>query len=380
MTVVVVADVLGQENNGTTVACMNLIRYLKSLGDTVRIVCCDRDREGTEGYWVVPTMNLGPLANRIVAKNEVTLARPDRKILEDAIIGADIVHVMIPFALGRMALKIAREHQIPVTAGFHCQAENLTSHLMLMNSRLATRVTYQAFYHFFYKRVDAVHYPTAFIRDVFEKAAGHKTRDYVISNGVNDRFFRQEAEKPEEMRDKFVVLFIGRYSREKSHKVLIRAVAKSAYRDRIQLVFAGSGPRREQIRKQAERAGILPPVMRFCSRDELVRIINYADLYCHPAEIELEGIACLEAIRCGLVPVISDSRRCATKEFAIDDRNLFRCNDPKDLAAKIDFWIGHGELKDEYRRRYIKETTVYRQDDCMERMREMLTDVIGGKA
>ena len=48
MIVTVVCDVLGEENNGTTVATMNLVRYLKSRGDTVRILCADQSRKNDE--------------------------------------------------------------------------------------------------------------------------------------------------------------------------------------------------------------------------------------------------------------------------------------------------------------------------------------------
>jgi glycosyltransferase involved in cell wall biosynthesis len=48
-------------------------------------------------------------------------------------------------------------------------------------------------------------------------------------------------EKPEAFRDRFVILFTGRYSKEKSHKVLIDGVARSKYKDSIQLIFAGTG-------------------------------------------------------------------------------------------------------------------------------------------
>ena len=46
MRFVIVCDVLGKENNGTTVAAMNLIRALRAKGHEVRIVCPDRDRAG----------------------------------------------------------------------------------------------------------------------------------------------------------------------------------------------------------------------------------------------------------------------------------------------------------------------------------------------
>ena len=46
MTITIVCDVLGKENNGTTIAAMNLIRYLKSKGHTVRVLCSDQEKRG----------------------------------------------------------------------------------------------------------------------------------------------------------------------------------------------------------------------------------------------------------------------------------------------------------------------------------------------
>ena len=72
-------------------------------------------------------------------------------------------------------------------------------------------------------------------------------------------------------------------------------------------------------------------------------MINIADLYVHPSEIEIEAISCLEAIKCGKVPVIANSPSCATKAFALDDRSLFRVNDARNLSDKIDYWFDHPE-------------------------------------
>ncbi len=375
MIVTIIADVLGKENNGTTTACMNLVRYLKSCNDEVRIVCCDQDKKGQEGYYIVPTYNLGNFLNNYLSKNEVSLAKPDEDILKSAILGSDIIHVMIPFNLGRAALKIALENHIPITAGFHCQAENFTSHFNLMNVHLANHLTYKNFYTHFYKYVNAIHYPTQFIKDVFEEEIKEKTNGYVISNGVNDRYKPCDVEKPEELKDKFVILFIGRYSKEKSHDVLIRAVAQSKYKDKIQLIFAGSGPRRKYIEEVVNKTGIIHPIMKFFSHNELVQAINYADLYCHPAEIEIEAIACLEAITCGLVPVISNSKRCATKQFALSEKNLFECNNSEDLAQKIDYWMEHPEEKKQCSHDYLGYTKQFNQNECMKKMREMLLHV-----
>ena len=375
MVVTIVADVLGKENNGTTIACMNLIRHLIESGDEVRVLCADRDKKDLPGYFVCPKLYLGFVINYILKKNEVSLARASKKVITKALEGANVCHIMTPFNLGRAAMKTANKMGIPVTTGFHCQAENFTSHIFLKNSRFANRTFYHAVWKIFYNKADRIHYPTRFIRDFFEHVIKADTPGVVISNGVNDMYRKKESVRPKELEGKYIILFIGRLSDEKSHRVLVKAVAESRHKDDIQLIFAGCGPRKGQIMRCVRKMKITPPIIDFYSRQDLVDIINYSDLYCHPAEIEIEAISCLEAISCGLVPVISDSPRSATKYFALDRNNLFRCNDEKDLAKKIDFWIEHPELKKEYSERYIKYAGQHDQKACMEKMREMLKEV-----
>ncbi len=372
MKVLIVSDVLGEENNGTTIACMNLVRYLKSQGDEVRILCCDKDKKNLVNYFVVPEKNLGFVINHIVHKNNVSLAQPNKTIIKKALDGVDICHVMLPFALGIKTSKIARKMGIPVTAGFHCQAENFTAHLKMMNIPLANKITYKTFYNKLYKHVDAIHYPTEFIKNYFERVIKRKTNGYVISNGVNDLYRHYEIERKKELSKRFNILFIGRYSKEKSHPLLIKAVSLSKYKDDIQIVFAGQGPYENALRKLAKEKGIVKPIMKFYSRKELVDVINSCDLYVHPAEIEIEAISCLEAITCGLVPVISDSKRSATNAFALNEHNLFKNNDPKDLAKQIDYWIEHEEERKECSKQYVGYTKQFKQSSCMAAMRNML--------
>lgn len=374
MLVTVVCDVLGEANNGTTIAALNLIRSLRQKGHRVRVVSADKSRAGQPDNFVLPTRSFG-IFNGYVAKNGVSLARPVRETLEAAIDGADVVHAIVPFALGHAAAKICREKGIPITAGFHCQAENFSNHIFLMNARLVNRCIYWFFYRRMYRYCTCVHYPTQFICDVFERAT-HPTNHYVISNGVSRDFSPVPTPKPQALKDKFVVLSTGRYSREKAQHVLIDAVALSRHKDKIQLVLAGKGPLEEKLRARAEKRGILPPIFGFHPRQELLELLNYADLYVHPAVIEIEAIACLEAIACGLVPVIADSPRSATRNFALRPENLFRFNDPRDLAARMDAWLEHPELRAACSRDYLGYARQFDFDRCMDAMEEMLLDAV----
>lgn len=367
--ITVVCDVLGAENNGTTIAAMNLIRYLKQAGHKVHVLCPDKTKKDLEGYYVVPTRSFGVFTGYI-ERNGVSLAKADTKTVREAIEGSDIVHVMLPFALGKKAIQIAKELHIPVSTGFHLLAENFSSHIFLKDFKLTNRLLYN-YFHTAYKECDAIHYPTQYLRDLNEKMYG-KTNGYVISNGVND-IFRPAAEK-KPFDGIYRIVYTGRYSREKSHKVLISGVAQSKYKDKIKLILAGDGPLKENIKRQIDSEGVNAE-MNFFTRTQLVDVLNSAYLYVHAAEIEAEGISCLEAIACGLVPIICDSDRCATKSYALTDKSLFKNRDPHDLAEKIDWWIEHPDVRDEYSVKYANfAMDDLRQSECMKKMEDMLIE------
>lgn len=374
MIVTIVCDVFGAENNGTVIAALNLIRSLRRKGHTVNIVCCEKDKKEGDNYYLVKELNLGPL-NNIVYKNGVRLSRADKKVVTAAIKNADVVHLLVPFALSICALKVAKRMGKPVTAGFHAQAENITAHFgAVKNIKSVNDGVYKFMYKHVYKKVDKIHYPTQFIRDTFESVVG-VTNGVVISNGVNKIYRRERCEKPENLKNKFVILSTGRLCGEKNQSVLLNAVNLSKHRDDIHVILAGAGPDRKKIDRLIKKLKIDVEIG-FYPREELNRIINYSDLYCHPAEIEIESIACIEAISCGLVPVIANSPRCATKYFAIDEKSLFENKNPASMAEKIDYWIEHPEEKEAYSKKYLELGNKFDQDACMDEMEKMLLSVI----
>ncbi len=373
MNITVVCDVLGTETNGTTIAATNLIKFLQSKNHNVKILCADAEKKGLANYYVVPNLNLGPL-NKIIKKNNVTLAKPQDDVIEEALKDAEAVHIMLPFILGRRALKIAKEMGLPVTAGFHAQAENLSCHVRMQNVTFVNKAIYKNFYNHFYKYVDAIHYPTQFIKDAFENTIKVRTNGYVISNGVNSHIQKKDVEKPLEFQNKFVILCTGRYSVEKAQKNLIYAMKYSKYKDKIQLIFAGQGPLENKYKRISNELPI-KPIFKVYSREEMTNIINYCDLYVHTAEMELEGIACLEAICCGKMTIVSDSKKSATKNFAVDESCVYKSNNPKSLAKVIDYWLDNPEKKKIYEKKYLEKSKSFDQLYCMQKMEDMIFEV-----
>ena len=235
MTITIVCDILGEENNGTTIACMNLIRFLRAQGHTVRVVCADQDKAGNECFYVVPELNLY-LLNPIVERNGVTLPRLDRSLLEDAIRDCDVVHTTFVLQLSHTAVKIAKAYNKPITSSFHCQAENVTAHFLCKDLDAINRGVYRACYQMVYQYSDIIHYPTQFIRDTFEAVVG-PTNGRVISNGVNSMFTPGPAKRPAGLEGKFLIVSTGRLSSEKNQEILIEAIGRSAHREQIHLNF-----------------------------------------------------------------------------------------------------------------------------------------------
>ncbi len=168
---------------------------------------------------------------------------------------------------------------------------------------------------------------------------------------------------------------VGRHSIEKRQDILIDAVAKSKYSDKIQLIFAGKGPKTKYYQKLAKKLPIMP-IFESYIQPELVKILQYSDLYVHASEVEIEAISCLEAMACGLVPIISNSPISATKQFAIDNKSLFNNGDSDDLAKKIDYWIEHPEEKEEYSEKYVKHAEDYSLRRSIEKFEEMIAAAI----
>lgn len=94
------------------------------------------------------------------------------------------------------------------------------------------------------------------------------------------------------------------------------------------------------------------------TQNQQLSFLGFADLYVHPADIEVEGMTCLEACACGCVPLVSDSPKSATKQFTQHEQSVFNHGNYKDLSNKIDWWVEHpDELKAQR-----KQTASYAQN------------------
>ena len=202
---------------------------------------------------------------------------------------------------------------ITTVSSFHLQPQNITYSIgMGSNDKINDRL-YSDFRKHFYSKFNYIHAPSRMIADQLT-AHDYKAEVRVISNGVSNFFKPMQVERDRQFEDKILILAVGRLSGEKRQDLVIEAVRHSKYQDKIQLVFAGQGPEREKLEKLSKDL-TNKPIFHFYPQEDLVKLMNQADLYIHASDAEIEGISCLEAMACGLVPIISDSKLSATNSF-----------------------------------------------------------------
>ena len=170
-------------------------------------------------------------------------------------------------------------------------------------------------------------------------------------------------------------MMVGRLAGEKRQDIIINALQYSKYGDKIQLVFAGKGPKFKQYYKLGQTLEN-PPIFTYLPKEKLIDLLAQCDLYVHASDMESEAISCIEAFATGLVPVISNSSLSATKQFALDERSLFKAGDPKDLARAIDYWLDNPEEKQRMEKIYSESAAKYNINNSITLFEEMLEEAI----
>lgn len=370
MKVLLVLEQFDGANNGNTISARRLAENLRGKGHEVRIAASGVD---TPEKWGFGEFHL-PFFDKLVTAQGFLFGVPDEKKMSEAVHWADIVHVMMPFPLGKLAVKIALRDGVPCTGAFHIQPENIWFSVGLGNFMPLINFTYWFAKKYIFQYFHYIHCPSHMIESQLRKHR-YKSEIRVISNGISSVFEYHKCKKREEFKNKFVIVMSGRLSNEKRQDVLIEAVRKSKYSDRIQLFLAGQGPVKDKYAKLG--ATLLNPIiMKFLTCDELIQLFGETDLYVHASDVDIEAISCMEAFASGLVPIIANSPRSATPQFALDERSLFKAGDSQDLANKIDWWIEHEAERKKMEYAYAEEAKMYSIDKCVDRMIDMFSDEI----
>lgn len=350
LTIAMVVDSIGSQGNGTSNSALQWAQELERQGHTVRLV-------GIGAPVYAARVHHVPLVSWVAAKQQMQFAQPSDALFRSAFSGADVVHIYMPFAFGRRAAAVARRMGIPVTAGYHVQPENvLYSAGPLRYIPGLPHLIYRLFDHWLYHDIRHIHVPTDMTAHLL-RANGYTAKLHVISNGYSPRFTTGMPESGIERGDKpFRIIASGRLTHEKDHITLIKAIERSRHADDIELVIAGTGPLRHYLKVQAGRRLQRPAHIGFHRNADMPDLLRSGDLLVHCSIADIESISVIEAMACGLVPVIAVSNLSAASHFALLDQSRFPVRDATALAACIDWWIEYPRERAEWSARYARHT------------------------
>lgn len=351
--IAIVLDAWDYSFNGTVVSTQRFISKLKDKDYEFVILGVGEEAPGKEVFksWSFP------VASQILDKMKSPLGLPDKARLRKILKDCDVLHVQYPFFLGSGAITVAKELGVPVVCSFHVQPENMLRNIYLKSDFL-NKMIYKVFMHFFYSRADIVICPSQFAENML-KANGLKVPSKVISNGIPEGFLRAPDPAKFEPKETFKLLSVGRLANEKNQHLIIEAISRSKFHDRVEVNFVGAGPNESKLKRLVREKLNCPVNISQVSHEKLLSLYAESDLFIHAGEIELEGMSVMEAMAHGLPVIVADSKDSAAKDFAVNAESLFEFPSVDDLTRKIDYWLSNDKAREEISARNHQQAKHY---------------------
>jgi len=221
----------------------------------------------------------------------------------------DMVHSHGPFFMGDFALRLSRQHAIPLVFTYHCMFEQYVHDWPVQNEGVKRFMVKLAVG--YSNLVDQVIVPSESVRDILLKR-GVKTPLEVIPTGIDaQRFskgdgiaFRKQNQIPS---DALVVGHAGRLSPEKKLGFLTNCLVELLKKNpKAHALIVGLGPSQNLIKDAFAQAGLekrlhLTGVLRY---QDLVDAYFAMDVFAFASLSETQGIVLIEAMAAG-VPVVA---------------------------------------------------------------------------
>lgn len=344
MRVLISTDTYPPDVSGSSFFAHTLAVGLADRGHDVHVVCASDEgphRDVREEGVLLHRLRSVPL----VIHPDVRFVPPPgvpaqlRRLVPE--VAPDILHTQDHFTIGRAAVRAARRYDIPVVATHHFMPDNLLPYLPRRVHAPIARLAWKDCLRV-YEHVDHVTAPTRTAADLVTGRGFDRVVEPVSCGVDTDRFrppdgprgpMRKELGLP----DLPTVAFVGRLDAEKRLDELIRAWPTVLRHTDAQLALVGTGTRRGELERLAERTGVRHRVRfpGFVPDELLPTVYRAADVFAIPGVAELQSIATLEAVASGLPVVAADA--VALPHLVSPGRNgfLFRPGDVDGLAESV---------------------------------------------
>ena len=263
----------------------------------------------------------------------------------------DIIHIHSPVVLGNIAHILAGGLRKPIIVTNHYLPINMSRSLASepFLGKHFCNVSYSYLVYF----CNGCQYVTAPTMTALNLLYEHGLRvpARAISNGIDLQKFTPGERDPQVLQrfglptDRPLLLHVNRLSEEKRVNVLLDAMAK--IKTDAHLALVGTGPAEADLRLQAKQLDIGNRVsfLGFVSDTDLLLLRRSADLFVIPSEGDLQSLATMEAMACGLSIIAANAY--ALPELVHHEENglLFQPGDSDDFAHGIDRLLNDRDLR-----------------------------------
>ena len=243
----------------------------------------------------------------------------------------DIVHIHTPGVLGSLGFLVGRRYRRPVVATFHT---NFAAMRPSFPDSPSVRLFFRAAWYWAmgtYYHADLTTAPTREAAGVISAATRKpfRTPVRVIPNGVDTERFHPDGEGTAWSRrlgadGRPVILYLGRLTRDKGVHRFLDAIAALPTEPGVLAVVGGTGPEAGRV---AERIGSDPRLagralfLGEVAEEDKPALFASGALFVLPSTSDTSSVALLEAMACGVPPVVSD--RGGARELIDDGRTGF---------------------------------------------------------
>jgi N-acetyl-alpha-D-glucosaminyl L-malate synthase BshA len=229
---------------------------------------------------------------------EVALASCLAEVAEDASLDIVHVHYAVPHTLAALLVKdLLRPRPFTVVTTLHG-----TDITVVGQDPSYARVTRYAI-----ERSDAVTCPSQYLKDRTEQVFGVRRPIEVIPNFVDpERFRPADPSRPRRSfgePGKKVLIHVSNFRPVKRTSLVVEAFAKVAAATPALLLMVGDGPDRAACEERAKALGLRDKVRFLGAQTDVQHLLPAGDVFLLPSEYESFGLAALEAMACGVVPI-----------------------------------------------------------------------------
>jgi len=172
-----------------------------------------------------------------------------------------------------------------------------------------------------------------------------------FSPGGRDKRLQQYFHLPQ---DRPIILSVNRLSQEKRIDVLIDAATKMTQDAHI--AIASTGPAEADLRAKVVELNLMDKVsfLGFIPDRDLAPLYRLADVFAIPSEAELQSLATMEAMACGLPVVAADAYALPELVHHTVNGFLFQRGNSDEMAQYLDMLVKDTELRRQMRSKSLE--------------------------